>query len=61
LKKWKNLRYLRQSKADPEDINHLHISIKHNEIEAAIKSLPKKKIQGPMDSLLNSTKPLRKN
>jgi hypothetical protein len=30
-----------------EDINHLNKSITHNKIEAAIKSLPKKKIPGP--------------
>jgi hypothetical protein len=29
------------------DINHLNRSITHNEIEAAIKSLPKKKSPGP--------------
>jgi hypothetical protein len=32
---------------NPEDINHLNISITQNEIEAAIKSLPKKKSPGP--------------
>jgi hypothetical protein len=30
-----------------EDINHLNISITQNEIEATIKSLPKKKCPGP--------------
>jgi hypothetical protein len=30
-----------------EDINHLNKSITHNEIEATIKSLPKKKSPGP--------------
>jgi hypothetical protein len=30
-----------------EDINHLNISITHNETEAATKSLPKKKSPGP--------------
>jgi hypothetical protein len=30
-----------------EDINHLSISLTQNEIEAAIKSLPKKKSLGP--------------
>jgi hypothetical protein len=30
-----------------EDINNLNRSITHNEIEAAIKSLPKKKSPGP--------------
>jgi hypothetical protein len=32
---------------NPEDINHLNRSITQNEIEAAIKSLPKKKSPGP--------------
>jgi hypothetical protein len=35
------------SKLNQEDINHLNISITQNEIEAAIKSLPKKKSPGP--------------
>jgi hypothetical protein len=30
-----------------EDINHLNRSVKQNEIKAAIKSLPKKKIPEP--------------
>jgi hypothetical protein len=34
-------------KLNQEDINHLNISITQNEIEAAIKSLPKKKSPGP--------------
>jgi hypothetical protein len=34
-------------KLNQEDINHRNRSIKHNEIEAAIKSLPKKKRPGP--------------
>jgi hypothetical protein len=34
-------------KLNQEDINHLTISITQNEIEAAIKSLPKKKSPGP--------------
>jgi hypothetical protein len=33
-------------KLNQEDINHLNRSITHNEIEAAIKSLPKKKSPG---------------
>jgi hypothetical protein len=33
-------------KLNKEDINHLNRSITHNEIEAAIKSLPKKKSPG---------------
>jgi hypothetical protein len=34
-------------KLNQEDINHLNRSITQNEIEAAIKSLPKKKSSGP--------------
>jgi hypothetical protein len=34
-------------KLNQEDIIHLHRSIRQNEIEAAIKSLPKKKSPGP--------------
>jgi hypothetical protein len=34
-------------KLNQEEINHLNRSIKQNEIEAAIKSLPKKKSPGP--------------
>jgi hypothetical protein len=34
-------------KLNQEDINHLKRSITHNNIEAAIKSLPKKKSSGP--------------
>jgi hypothetical protein len=34
-------------KLNQEDTNHLKRSITHNEIEAAIKSLPPKKSQGP--------------
>jgi hypothetical protein len=35
------------SKLNQEEINHLDRSITQNEIEAAIKSLPKKKSPGP--------------
>jgi hypothetical protein len=35
------------TKLNQEDINHLNRSITQNEIEAAIKSLPKKKSPGP--------------
>jgi hypothetical protein len=35
------------AKPNQEDINHLNRSITHNEIEAAIKSLTKKKSPGP--------------
>jgi predicted Ser/Thr protein kinase len=48
-------------KLKQEEINHLNRPITQNEIEAAIKSLPKKKFQGLMDSLLNSIRPLKKN
>jgi hypothetical protein len=48
-------------KLNQEDINHLNRSIIVNEIEAAIKSLSKKKSPGPKDSLMNSIKPLKKN
>jgi hypothetical protein len=34
-------------KLNQEDINHLNRSVKQKEIEAAIKSLPKKKSLGP--------------
>jgi hypothetical protein len=34
-------------KLNQEDINHLNKSITWNEIEAAIKSIPKKKSPGP--------------
>jgi hypothetical protein len=34
-------------KLNQEDINHLNISVTQNEIEAAIKSLPKQKSPGP--------------
>jgi hypothetical protein len=34
-------------KLNQEDINHLNSSITQNEIEAAIKSLPKKESPGP--------------
>jgi hypothetical protein len=34
-------------KLNQEDINHLNRSTTHNEIEAAIKSLPEKKSPGP--------------
>jgi hypothetical protein len=47
-------------KLNQEDINHLTRSKTQNEIEAAIKSLPKKKVQDLMDSLLNSIRPLKK-
>jgi hypothetical protein len=45
-------------KLNQEDINHLNRSITQNEIKAAIKSLPKRKAQYLMKSLLNSIRPL---
>jgi glutamyl-tRNA reductase len=48
-------------KVNQEEINHLNRSITQNEIEEAIKSLPQKRSPGPMDSLLNSIRPLKKN
>jgi hypothetical protein len=47
-------------KVNQEDINHLNRFIRSNEIEANITRLPKKKSPGPTDSLLNSTRPLKK-
>jgi hypothetical protein len=44
-------------KLNKEGINHLNISIKRNETEAAIKNLAKKKSQNLMDSLLSSFRP----
>jgi hypothetical protein len=46
-------------KLNQEDINYLSIFITQKEIEAAIKSLPKKKVQDLMDFLLNSIRPLK--
>jgi hypothetical protein len=48
-------------KWNQEDINHLNRSITHNETEAAMKSLPKIKVQDLTDSPLNSTRPSKKN
>jgi hypothetical protein len=47
-------------KLNQEDINHLNISITHNEIEAAIES-PKRKVQDLTDPQVNSTRPSKKN
>jgi plasmid rolling circle replication initiator protein Rep len=49
------------SKLNQEDINHLNRSITQNEIEAAIKNLPKRKVQDLMDSLLSLNRHLKKN
>jgi hypothetical protein len=48
-------------KLNQEDINHLNRSITQKEIEADIKSLPKRKVQDLTDSLLNSIRCLKKN
>jgi hypothetical protein len=48
-------------KLNQEDVNHRNGSITQNEIEAAIKSFPPKKVQDLIDSLLNSIRPLKKN
>jgi NADH/NAD ratio-sensing transcriptional regulator Rex len=48
-------------KLNQEDINHLNRSITKNEIEAAIRVSPKRKVQDLTDSLLNSIRPLKKN
>jgi hypothetical protein len=48
-------------KLNQEDSNHLNRSITQNKIEAAIKGLPKRKVQDLMDSLLNSIRPLKRN
>jgi hypothetical protein len=48
-------------KQNQEDINYLNRSVTCNEIEAAIKSLPKIEVQDLMASLLNSTRPSKKN
>jgi uncharacterized FlaG/YvyC family protein len=48
-------------KLNQEDINHLNRCITQNETEAAIKTLPPKKVQDLMDSLPNSIRPLKKN
>jgi glutamyl-tRNA reductase len=49
-------------KLNQEDINHLNRSIIQKEIEAAIKSLSKKrKVQDLTDSLMNSIRHLKKN
>jgi NADH/NAD ratio-sensing transcriptional regulator Rex len=47
-------------KLNQEEVNHLNRSITQNEIEAAIKSLPKRNAQDLMDSLLNSIRPLKR-
>jgi glutamyl-tRNA reductase len=49
------------AKLNQEDINQLNRSIPNKEIEAAIKSLPKRKVQDLRKPLLNSTKPLKNN
>jgi hypothetical protein len=65
---WKNLEKMdkfidkhEHPKLNQEDINHLNRSITCNEVEAAIQSPQKRKVQDLTDSLLNSTRPLKKN
>jgi hypothetical protein len=48
-------------KLNQQNINGMNRSITQNEIEAAINSLPKKKVQDLKDSLMNSIRPLKKN
>jgi glutamyl-tRNA reductase len=48
-------------KLNQEDINHLNRSVTQKLIEAAIKSLLKKKSSDWTDSLLNFIRPLKKN
>jgi hypothetical protein len=47
-------------KLNQKDINHLNRSIKQSEIEAAIKSLPKKKSTGPDGFSAESIRHLRR-
>jgi hypothetical protein len=44
-----------------KDTNHLNRSITQKEIEAAIKTFPKRKVQDLMEFLLNSIRHLKKN
>jgi glutamyl-tRNA reductase len=48
-------------KLNQEEINHLNRSITQNEIEAAIKSLPKKKSPGPDGFSTDSIRFLKRN
>jgi hypothetical protein len=48
-------------KLNQEDINHLNRSITQNEIEGAIKSLPKKKHSGPDEFSAKFYQPLKNN
>jgi hypothetical protein len=48
-------------KLNQEDVSPLNIFIVYNEIEAAITVSQKRKVQELTDSLLNSTRPLKKN
>jgi hypothetical protein len=51
----------KQSKLNKEDINYIHRPITSNETEAVLTLSQKRKVQDPMESMLNSTRPLRKN
>jgi hypothetical protein len=46
-------------KLNQENINHLNRSITCNEVEVTIECPKKRKVQGLMDSSLNSTRPLQ--
>jgi hypothetical protein len=48
-------------KLNQEDIKNINRSITGNETEAVIKSPPTRKSKGWTDSLLNSSRPLKKN
>jgi hypothetical protein len=49
------------TKLNQEDFNHLNRSITQDEIESAIKSLPKKKSSGPDGYSAEFYQPLKKN
>jgi hypothetical protein len=49
------------SKLNQNNINHLNISITSHNIKAVITILSTKKVQDHVDSLLNSTRTLKKN
>jgi hypothetical protein len=49
------------AKLNQEDINHLNRSITQNEIEAAMKNLPKKKSPGPDGFLAEFYQPFKKS
>jgi hypothetical protein len=61
LKKDEFLDAFDQPKLNQEGYKQHNRAMKNNAIKAVTKSLPIKKTQDPMDSLANSTRPLRKN